>query len=91
MFRGTRVPARSLFDHLASGDSIEAFLEGFRSVRREQVIGLLAVLKAEISATAARCASCSTRTSTVASSHAAFSNGGVQRFPTTHNPAVRET
>lgn len=37
VFRGTRVPAHSLFDHLEAGDSIEDFLEGFRSMRREQV------------------------------------------------------
>ncbi len=30
-----------LFDHLEAGDSIEDFLEGFPSVRREQVISLL--------------------------------------------------
>jgi len=30
-----------LFDHLESGDSIEQFLEGFPSVKREQVIALL--------------------------------------------------
>lgn len=41
VFAGTRVPARSLFDHLEAGDSIEEFLEGFPSVKREQVITLL--------------------------------------------------
>ena len=41
MFRGTRVPIRSLFDHLEGGDSIDDFLEGFPSVRREQVVALL--------------------------------------------------
>jgi uncharacterized protein (DUF433 family) len=41
VFKGTRVPVKSLFDHLAAGDSIEQFLEGFPSVRREQVIALL--------------------------------------------------
>jgi uncharacterized protein (DUF433 family) len=30
-----------LFDHLEAGDSIEQFLEGFPSVKREQVIALL--------------------------------------------------
>jgi len=47
VFRGTRVPVQSLFDHLEAGDSIGDFLDGFRSVRREQVIGLLEALKAE--------------------------------------------
>ena len=41
VFTGTRVPVRSLFDHLEAGDSIDDFLEGFPSVRRDQVIALL--------------------------------------------------
>ncbi len=41
VFRGTRVPAKSLFDHLQGGDSIEDFLDGFPSVSREQVVALL--------------------------------------------------
>ena len=41
VFHGTRVPIKSLFDHLEAGDSIEDFLEGFPSVQREQVIALL--------------------------------------------------
>ena len=41
VFRGTRVPVQSLFDHLESGDSIDDFLDGFRTVTREQVITLL--------------------------------------------------
>jgi uncharacterized protein (DUF433 family) len=41
VFAGTRVPVRSLFDHLEAGDSIDDFLEGFPSVRREQVIAVL--------------------------------------------------
>jgi len=41
VFAGTRVPAKSLFDHLEGGDSIEDFLDGFPSVKREQVIALL--------------------------------------------------
>ena len=43
VFTGTRVPVRSLFDHLEAGDSIDDFLEGFPSVRREQVILLLEI------------------------------------------------
>jgi uncharacterized protein (DUF433 family) len=46
VFSGTRVPARSLFDHLEAGDSIEDFLEGFPSVKREQVVALLEESKA---------------------------------------------
>ena len=41
VFVGTRVPVKSFFDHLEAGDSIDDFLEGFPSVRREQVIALL--------------------------------------------------
>jgi len=41
VFVGTRVPVQSLFDHLEAGDSIDDFLEGFPSVKREQVIATL--------------------------------------------------
>jgi len=41
IFTGTRVPVKSLFDHLEAGDSIEQFLKGFPSVKREQMIALL--------------------------------------------------
>lgn len=43
VFTGTRVPVRSFFDHLEAGDSIDDFLEGFPSVRRDQVIALLEI------------------------------------------------
>ena len=46
VFIGTRVPVKSLFDHLEAGDSIEDFLDGFPSVKREQVIALLEESKA---------------------------------------------
>ena len=41
VFRGTRVPVQTLLDYLEAGDSIDEFLEGFPSVRREQVIAFL--------------------------------------------------
>lgn len=41
VFKGTRVPVKTLFDHLEEGDSIEVFLEGFPSVTKEQVVTLL--------------------------------------------------
>jgi uncharacterized protein (DUF433 family) len=47
VFAGTRVPVKSLFDHLEGGDSIEDFLEGFPSVRREQVMVLLEEARAQ--------------------------------------------
>lgn len=41
VFTGTRVPVRSLFDHLEAGDSLDDFLEGFPSVTRAQAIAAL--------------------------------------------------
>ncbi len=41
VFTGTRVPVQTLLDYLEAGDSIDEFLEGFPSVRREQVIQFL--------------------------------------------------
>jgi uncharacterized protein (DUF433 family) len=46
VFAGTRVPVRSLFDHLECGESIEDFLKGFPSVKRVQVIAVLGESKA---------------------------------------------
>jgi len=41
VFRGTRVPIETLFDHLESGITIDAFLDDFPSVTREQVTQVL--------------------------------------------------
>ena len=41
VFRGTRVPVQTLLDYLEAGDSIDEFVEGFPSVRRDQVIAFL--------------------------------------------------
>jgi uncharacterized protein (DUF433 family) len=41
VFKGTRVPIQSLFQHLEAGDSLSDFLEGFPSVRKEQIISVL--------------------------------------------------
>lgn len=41
VFAGTRVPVQTLLDYIEVGDTIHDFLEGFPSVRREQVIGFL--------------------------------------------------
>jgi uncharacterized protein (DUF433 family) len=41
VFRGTRVPVKSLFDHLSAGDSMEVFLDDFPGVTREQVRAVL--------------------------------------------------
>jgi uncharacterized protein (DUF433 family) len=37
-FSGTRVPVQTLLDYLEGGESINEFLDGFPSVRREHVI-----------------------------------------------------
>ena len=39
VFRGTRVPVKTLLDYLEAGDSMDEFLAGFPSVTREQVVG----------------------------------------------------
>ena len=41
VFKGTRVPVESLFDHLEAGISIDDFLADFPSVTKEQAIALL--------------------------------------------------
>jgi len=41
VFAGTRVPVESLFDHLEAGVSLDAFLDDFPSVTKEQAISLL--------------------------------------------------
>ena len=50
VFRGTRVPLRTLFDYLEGGDTLEEFLEGFPSVSRELAIAMLEVAKDLLSA-----------------------------------------
>ena len=42
VFRGTRVPARTLFDYLEGGESLEEFLDQFPSVTRAQALAALA-------------------------------------------------
>ena len=41
VFAGTRVPIKTLVEHLEAGDTIDDFLEGFPSVARVQVIAFL--------------------------------------------------
>ena len=48
VFVGTRVPVKGLLDHLEAGDSIDDFLEGFPSLRREQVIAVFAEFRKEL-------------------------------------------
>ena len=41
VFKGTRVPIDTLFDHLESGITIDSFLDDFPSVTKEQAVALL--------------------------------------------------
>ena len=43
IFKGTRVPVETLFDHLEAGVSLEEFLEDFPTVTKEQAIAALEV------------------------------------------------
>ena len=40
-FAGTRVPVRSLLDHIEAGDGLDVFLEDFPTVTREQAVAFL--------------------------------------------------
>ena len=52
VFRGTRVPVRSLFDHVEGGDTLDEFLRQFPSVQREQAIALLDLARETLAADA---------------------------------------
>ena len=41
VFRGTRVPVRTLLDYLAAGDSLDDFLNHFPTVSRQQAVAAL--------------------------------------------------
>jgi uncharacterized protein (DUF433 family) len=41
VFKGTRVPVETLFDHLEAGISLDEFLDDFPSVTKVQAISLL--------------------------------------------------
>lgn len=43
VFKGTRVPVETLFDHLEAGVPLEEFLEDFPTVTKEQAIATLEV------------------------------------------------
>ena len=45
VFAGTRVPLQNLIDYLEGGESIEDFLDGFPSVKRNQVIAVIEAAK----------------------------------------------
>lgn len=48
VFAGTRVPVQTLLDYLKAGESIDDFLDGFPTVKREQVIAFLEAAQAQI-------------------------------------------
>lgn len=48
VFAGTRVPVQTLIDYLEGGESVDVFLEGFPTVKREQVIAFLEEAKAQV-------------------------------------------
>jgi uncharacterized protein (DUF433 family) len=43
VFKGTRVPIETLFDHLEAGVSIDEFLEDFPTVTKDQAIAALEI------------------------------------------------
>ena len=53
VFSGTRVPVQTLLDYLEGGETIDDFLEGFPTVKREQVIAFLEEAKARMVAASA--------------------------------------
>ena len=43
VFKGTRVPVETLFEHLEAGVSLDVFLEDFPPVKKEQAIAMLEI------------------------------------------------
>ena len=41
VFAGTRVPVQAFIDYLEGGETIDDFLAGFPTVRREQIVAFL--------------------------------------------------
>ena len=52
VFMGTRVPVQNLVDYLEGGETIDDFLLGFPTVKREQVIGFIEAAKEKLLAPA---------------------------------------
>ena len=50
VFRGTRVPFKSLIDYLEHGRTLSEFLEDFPSVGREQAIAALEEARSRLAA-----------------------------------------
>ena len=45
VFTGTRVPVNHLLDYLKAGDSVDTFLTDFPTVTREQVLGVIELMR----------------------------------------------
>ena len=45
VFTGTRVPINHLFDYLEASDSLDEFLNDFPTVKREQALGVLELMR----------------------------------------------
>ena len=54
VFAGTRVPVQALIDYLEGGETIDDFLAGFPTVKREQVVAFLAEATARMVAKVSR-------------------------------------
>ncbi len=50
-FHGTRVPVKALFDYIAGGHAIDAFLADFPSVRREHALAVIALAAMRVAST----------------------------------------
>jgi uncharacterized protein (DUF433 family) len=53
-FAGTRVAVQTFFDHLQAGYTIDGFLEQFPTVKREQVVRLLELMRDDVQRVAIR-------------------------------------
>jgi uncharacterized protein (DUF433 family) len=52
VFAGTRVPAKTLFDYLEGGETIDRFLDQFPSVSRAQAVAALNLARSSVIASA---------------------------------------
>ena len=48
VFRGTRVPVKTLFENLEAGATVDQFLEWFPGVTREQALAVLEFAEASL-------------------------------------------
>lgn len=53
-FAETRVPVQALLDHIEKGQTLDDFLEGFPTVKRQQAVAFLQLAKDKL----VRCVSC---------------------------------